>query len=574
MSSSNNQFEVVKTGVFWGLALVLLVIAFLTYPRVAEVSINEQRGKLLIDEKKITSESTYGFEILSYDPKTGLKEFNLEKDAKGRWSIPSHSNYPADAEAQVSAVLSSLSGLTIVEVIPGEESAYKDYGLLQPDKNQAAAGLEGVGTLVTVRDKNRQELTKLIIGKEEADNKELRFVRLADQPNIFVVKYDPTILKTDFGDWIEKDALLVSASDVGSVSIHGVQQVAVSGGIGLRKTFEAILKPDGVNWISEKLVEFGEDGAPKDRVLGPDEELDNTKLQTLARTIDSLQIVDVEKKPEGLGADLKATNQAAIESLQEFGFIPVKIDQKTDIVDVQALYGEMFVDLKSGVRYILRFGGVREAKSGKVDEVERYLMVSTTVNEEMFPMPEKRQLPPEPMNGGNENPPPPPDEKPGPPPTEPAKDDAKKEEEKKDGEAPTPAPVEEKKEEPGSCSGPTQETPAPATQPPADPPIAAPAQPAPQQNPAPQNPAQPQQPTREELQRRLDVEYQQALDLRNANIKRAADKVRELNYRFGEWYYVISDEEFKKLHLSVKDIVKTKEAQPGESPLNLQIPRQ
>ena len=47
-------------------------------------------------------------------------------------------------------------------------------------------------------------------------------------------------------------------------------------------------------------------------------------------------------------------------------------------------------------------------------------------------------------------------------------------------------------------------------------------------------------------------------------LKKAQEKVDELNARFADWYYVISDDVYKKIHLTRADVVKKKEVKPGE----------
>ena len=61
-------------------------------------------------------------------------------------------------------------------------------------------------------------------------------------------------------------------------------------------------------------------------------------------------------------------------------------------------------------------------------------------------------------------------------------------------------------------------------------------------------------------QERIEKENQRKIDERNDNIKAAEAKVRELNYRFADWYYVISEEVYKKIHLSLADIVQEADA--------------
>ena len=40
---------------------------------------------------------------------------------------------------------------------------------------------------------------------------------------------------------------------------------------------------------------------------------------------------------------------------------------------------------------------------------------------------------------------------------------------------------------------------------------------------------------------------------------KAEEKVRELNYRFADWYYVISEDVYKTIHLGRADIIKETE---------------
>ena len=69
-------------------------------------------------------------------------------------------------------------------------------------------------------------------------------------------------------------------------------------------------------------------------------------------------------------------------------------------------------------------------------------------------------------------------------------------------------------------------------------------------------------PTKEEIQaerERINKENQRKIDERNDNVEKAQEKVREANYRFADWYYVISDEVYKKIHLGRSDIVQQTE---------------
>ncbi len=75
--------------------------------------------------------------------------------------------------------------------------------------------------------------------------------------------------------------------------------------------------------------------------------------------------------------------------------------------------------------------------------------------------------------------------------------------------------------------------------------------------------------TEEELKERLEAareritkENTRELDERNDRLNAAKKKAGELNARFAEWYYEISDSEFKRLRATLDDLIKKKSA-PG-----------
>jgi TolA-binding protein len=120
---------------------------------------------------------------------------------------------------------------------------------------------------------------------------------------------------------------------------------------------------------------------------------------------------------------------------------------------------------------------------------------------------------------------------------------------------------------------PPSETPAPAEAPPAvADPAAAPAD-------APQPPAAPAQETEEEMKERLELireeitkANQRKIDERNDRLEKAQKRVKELNARFADWYYVISEDVYKKLRVTQAELVTKPQAgspQPGGLPSGL-----
>ena len=56
----------------------------------------------------------------------------------------------------------------------------------------------------------------------------------------------------------------------------------------------------------------------------------------------------------------------------------------------------------------------------------------------------------------------------------------------------------------------------------------------------------------------IEKENLRKLDEYNEKIKEGQEKVVELNDRFGDWYYVISNDVYKQIHLSRDDVIQKK----------------
>jgi hypothetical protein len=55
---------------------------------------------------------------------------------------------------------------------------------------------------------------------------------------------------------------------------------------------------------------------------------------------------------------------------------------------------------------------------------------------------------------------------------------------------------------------------------------------------------------------RINKENQRKLDEWNEKIQKAKEQVAELNTRFGDWYYVVSEEQYQKIRLPLSDLIK------------------
>ena len=82
-----------------------------------------------------------------------------------------------------------------------------------------------------------------------------------------------------------------------------------------------------------------------------------------------------------------------------------------------------------------------------------------------------------------------------------------------------------------------------------------------------QEPAEKAEPTEEEWKERLEAtreritkENQRKIDQKNDKLKAAKNKVAELNGRFADWYYVVSESDYKKLKITITELIQPKTA--------------
>ena len=104
-------------------------------------------------------------EVISYDESLDVvQNFEVAQQA-GQWVIPSHGNYPADAEERLKNAATLLIDLKVISVVTDRHEDHALYGVVQPDKNTTQVGEQGVGTLVSFRGDKNSRLAEIVIGK-------------------------------------------------------------------------------------------------------------------------------------------------------------------------------------------------------------------------------------------------------------------------------------------------------------------------------------------------------------------------------------------------------------------------
>ena len=567
--------QMTKTLVFVGIAVVVAGLAFQTRTRSVGVDPPKEIGKALFEtfEDPLAAKT---MKIVRFDEGlASLKEIEI-KEADGIWTLPSHSGYPADAENKIRDAATPFVDMKVIGVVSDLEGDHVMYGVVAPDPDKSAIGDQGVGTLVTIKDASGDTLVDLVIGKEYQEGQ--YYVRPKNISRVYIVQIDPTTLPVEFDDWINKDLLNVSAFDIDGMTIKDysfdVVQTLRRPITQFDQRFELQVSDENGTWVLDQMLEADGDRLVE-ATLGEGEELNQERLNAMKDALDNLEIVDVERKPTGLREDLKAdegffSDQAGVDSLVEKGIYPVELDGAVELLSTD---GEVLVDTKDGVQYVLRFGRVagvdaEDAEGG----LNRYLLVSARVNEAQFPEPELEPLPtmlsieaetatPDAVDPATEV-----DVE-----VEVTSEPETTESETTEPETTEPETTGPETTEPETTEPETTE-PEESAETEVDENFGCQAEDLVEEDvEVEEEPAESEDSPEAKLkaeQERVTKENQRKIDERNDKIKAAQDKVQTLNYRFADWYYVISEEVYNKIHLGRADVVKQTDAAQSEAAEN------
>jgi len=328
-----------KTIFFGGAAIVLLLLVLITSPRSVTPEAFLDQGEAFFPEFTDPNQAT-SLEVIDYDEATGeaLPFKVLLKD--GKWSIPSHHDYPADGKDRLAKTAAGVIDIKKDDFRTNNVADHEACGVIDP-LDETETSLEGRGTRVTLKAENDKVLADFIIGKEIPDRTGFRFVRVPEQKRVYMVRMNIDI-STKFSDWIEPDLLQVTKSDIKELTIKDYSINERSGQVNQRD--QVILKKDGDNWNANK--------------LSSNQEVDKTKVNDLLSTIDDLSIVGVRNKPQGLSRSLSRSEgamrigQGDLLSLQSKGYFFTRDGQ------LLSNEGETKVHTKDGVIYTLRFGEI------------------------------------------------------------------------------------------------------------------------------------------------------------------------------------------------------------------------
>ena len=545
-----------KTILFLCVAVVSTLVAFGVSREAPEKTAADQIGQPLVaieDPLQVARLRIVDFDASEGEP----TPFEVSK-VDGRFSIPSHENHPADQSDHLVDAVTGVNYAEILSSVTDQAGNHEDFGVVDPTAGELGRGAKGVGKRVTFHSAKGDPLADFIIGKKVTGSEDQYYVRQASNDQVYTVKLDPASLSTRFEDWIERDVLQFDPLELKDVAISdytvltGQQPILGAEGLrvatvvqGLEMEAEIVLDYDqtDLEWNLEKLIAF-ENGTPTEEVLSDDQQLNKKRLEEMKSALDDLRVVNVRRKPDGLEdslAEFIQSSPGAVESLEQHGYFFRQVEGPGGTVQNVLLsnHGEINIGMADGLKYVLRFGGIagREkadsANGLQQDQVSsaseepvsaaedsaatgralRYLMVTTEFDSSQIPSPEYADVPPE-------------------------------------------QPPQEKGVENAAVEGNTVDESREKT---ADKPVEETAESTSAQTPV----ADAEQWT----QQRNAILAENAQKKQSYEDKIATGKQRsaELNRRFANWYYVIADSTYQKIHLTMKDLIEEKppSAEPG-----------
>ncbi|HEX7900350.1 MAG TPA: hypothetical protein VF950_21460 [Planctomycetota bacterium] len=334
---------------FAGTAVGLLLLVLLTGSRAREADVFTAQGKAFypdfVDPLKATA-----LEVWDFDETTAMaKPFRVAFEG-GRWVIPSHSNYPADAKERLAKTATAVIDLKKDQIASTTEKDHESLGVVDP-QDATVTGSKGRGRRVKFF-AGTTPAADFIFGKDAGDGK--KYVRMPGDKRTYVSK-TPGEISAKFEDWVETDLLQASATAIRRVVIDKYSFDEDAGSIKDRQVNTLAREDSSKPWTLSELKDT--------------EEVHTDNVSAMTGALDDLKLAGVRPRPGLLAKmkdleELKKANRGqammAVQDLASRGFF------LTRDLSLICNEGEMTVSCDDGIVYQLRFG---EVLYGTGDEV-------------------------------------------------------------------------------------------------------------------------------------------------------------------------------------------------------------
>lgn len=294
--------------------------------------------------------------------------FEVKQQDNGRWVIPSHYNYPVDAQQRLGRTASAVIGLTRGAMVTRWESDHGRYGVIDPET--AVPTDEGIGRRITLAGKEDEVLLDLIVGKRVEPQPGMPtsettandyYARRADEDEVYITRLDID-LSTRFSDWINTDLLEITPEDVIGLTVNDYEIDEERARLKVADLSHLVRSAEGGTWLLEELDD-------------PSAQVNQARVMELVNTLTNLSVIGVRPKLPGLRSDLTidpryVRQQQDLERLSRdllLSGLRLVPDPESDGPKLISLEGELTVGTASGIEYTLYFG---RAFAGEESEIE------------------------------------------------------------------------------------------------------------------------------------------------------------------------------------------------------------
>lgn len=339
--------ETTKTLTFVVIAAVALVAAFITdrTSQPTQLTGYENVGEEFYPEFSDPTQAR-SLRVVSYNEDSAtLKVFNVEfKD--GVWKIPSHHDYPADAEDELAETAASLVGVVRGALESRRKSDHERFGVIDP-LDESNTNLKGRGQRLTLSKEGGAPLVDFIIGKEVPEQPNEYYVRKVDEDSVYRTKLNVD-LSSEFSDWIEPDLLKVESDRLVEIIVNKYSIDERQRRIVNRELATLKRKKSADPWELE--------GLNKET-----EKLNTSDVNQMINTLSDLKIQGIRPKPPGIAKELKTSGNLRLDpldfvDLQSKGFILASDPQGNQ--QLVSNEGEVIAATNQGVLYSLYFGEI------------------------------------------------------------------------------------------------------------------------------------------------------------------------------------------------------------------------
>ncbi len=365
------------TNIFAGVAVGALLLTFFGGLGGGSIEIEEigKRGENYFQD--FDSTMAVSLQVTAFDAEKGRPmEFRVERNADQQWVIPSHHNYPADAQDRLGRTASSVMGIKRGAMVTRWKEDHANYGVVDPRQDTlSVSDIEGVGSRVTIlQDGETEAAVDIIIGDKVEGQQSDYYVRSPSESEVYITTLSNVDLSVKFSDWINTDLLEVQGTNIERISVFDYEVDENEGTLSETELSVLSRESSSEDWQLEGL---------EDEAL----EVDADALTDIVSALDDFEIAGVRPKRAGLTADLALDmelilaqpapqrNQYAQNLVQGInqdllrGGFRLQPGQSgaPDDMSLLALQGELEAGTNEGVVYRLYFG---RAFAGSQDELE------------------------------------------------------------------------------------------------------------------------------------------------------------------------------------------------------------